>query len=188
MFVLNTKKPTTMEEKKRSVTINSLNYGLITGAVIIVYSLLLYIANLYMNKGLGFVAYVFLLGGMFWGTLEYRKKSMNGYMTYGQAFSSAFLIGLFAGIIGTIYMFIFVQYINPGMVNEIIEQTRVKLQDQNLTEDQIESALDYTRKFTTPLMMTIWGLVAYTLISLVLGLLSAIFLKKPDPNATTSAL
>ena len=177
-----------MEEKKQSVVANALNFGLITGAVVIVYSLLLYIANLYMNRSLGFVAYVLLLGGMAWGTLEYRKKSMNGFMTYGQAFSSCFLIGLFAGILATIYMFVFVQYIHPGLVNEVIEQTRIKLQEQNMTEDQIESALDYTRKFTTPIMMTIWGLVGYSLISLVLALVAAIVLKKPDPNAQTSAL
>ena len=177
-----------MEEKKQSVVANALNFGLITGAVVIVYSLLLYIANLYMNRSLGFVAYVLLLGGMVWGTLEYRKKSMNGFMTYGQAFSSCFLIGLFAGILATIYMFVFVQYIHPGLVNEVIEQTRIKLQEQNMTEDQIESALDYTRKFTTPIMMTIWGLVGYSLISLMLALVAAIVLKKPDPNAQTSAL
>jgi len=177
-----------MEEKKPSLAINALNYGLITGAVLIVYSLLLYIANLYMNKPLGYISYLFLLAGMVWGTIEYRKKALNGFMTYGQAFSSCFLIGLFAGILGTIYMFVFINYINPGFVNEIIEQARIQMQAKNLNDDQIESALDYTRKFTTPLMMTVWGLVAYSLMSAILGLLAAIFLKKTDPDIPSSAL
>jgi len=188
MFVSNTKKITAMEEKKPSPSGNALNYGLITGAVLIVYSLLLYIANLYLNKSLGYVGYVFLLGGMVWGTLEYRKKVTNGFLTYGQAFSSCFLIGLFAGILGAIYMFIFAQFINPGFVNEIIEQARIQMQAKNLTDDQIETALSYTRKFTSPVMMMIWGLVGYALVSVVLGLLAAIFLKKEDPNATASSL
>ena len=177
-----------MEEKKTTVASNALNYGLITGAVLIVYSLLLYIANLYLNKSLGYISYIFLLGGMVWGTLEYRKKAGNGFLTYGQAFNSCFLIGLIAGILATIYMFVFVKYINPGFINEIIEQARVKLQTQNLTDDQIETALDYTRKFTTPAMMTIWGLVIYAIISAVLGLITAIFLKKADPNAPPASL
>ena len=45
-----------MEEKKTSVAGNALNYGLITGAVVIVYNLLLYITNLYMNQSLGLVS------------------------------------------------------------------------------------------------------------------------------------
>jgi hypothetical protein len=177
-----------MEEKKRSVSANALNYGLITGAVLIVYSLILFISNLYLNRSLGYVSYLFMLGGMVWGTLEYRKKNENGLMTYGDAFTSCFMIGLFAGILGTIYIFVFAKFINPGFINEIIEQARVKMQAKNLSEDQIETALDYTRKFTTPLWMIIWGFLIYVLMSLVLGLLAAIFLKKADPNAPKSVL
>jgi len=188
MFVVNPQNINIMEEKKRSLSSNALNYGLITGAVLIVYSLLLYIANLYLNKTLGYVGYVFLLGGMVWGTLEYRKKAANGFLTYGQAFNSCFLIGLFAGILAAIYMFVFAQFINPGLINEIIDQAKASFQDKNMTDDQIETALDYARKFTSPIMMMIWALVGYTIVSLILGLLAAIFLKKADPNAPTSAL
>ena len=177
-----------MEEKKPSVTGNALNYGLITGAVLIVYSLLLFIVNLYLNKTLGYISFVFLLGGMVWGTLEYRKTAGNGFLTYGQAFNSCFLIGLFAGVLGAIYAFVFAQYIHPGYVNEIIDQARIQLQEKNLSDDQIESALDSTRKFTSPLLMMIFGLLGYAIISAILGLLAAIFLKKVDPSAPTSAL
>jgi len=93
-----------MEEKKHSVSANSLNYGLITGGVMIVFNLILFISNLYMNQSLGYIGYLFMLGGMVWGTLEYRKKLQNGFMTYGEAFSSCFLIGLFAGILGVVIL------------------------------------------------------------------------------------
>ena len=178
-----------MEEKKRSVSANALNYGLITGAVMIVFNLILFISNLYMNRTLGYIGYVFMLGGMVWGTLEYRKKLENGFMTYGEALTSCFLIGLFAGILGVIYIVIFAKFINPGFINEIVEQARAQMQSKNnLTEDQIETALDYTKKFTTPVWMAIWGLLGSAFMSLILGLLAAIFLKKVDPNAPKSAL
>jgi len=177
-----------MEEKKTSVAINALTYGLMTGAVVIVYSLLLYIANLYMNEPLRYVSFLIFLGGMIWGTFEYRKKMTGGFLTYGQAFSSCFLIGLFAGIIGAIYSFVFVEFIYPGLINEILEQARVKIQEKNLTEDQIETAMDWTRKFTSPVMMLISSLFMDTIISVILGLIAAIFLKKVDPNTPTSAI
>ena len=37
-------------------------------------------------------------------------------------------------------------------------------------------------------MMMIFGFLAYAVISAILSLLAAIFLKKDDPGATTSAL
>jgi hypothetical protein len=178
-----------MEEKKHSVSANSLNYGLITGGVMIVFNLILFISNLYMNQSLGYIGYLFRLGGMVWGTLEYRKKLQNGFMTYGEAFSSCFLIGLFAGILGVVYIVIFAKFINPGFINEIVEQARIKMQAKNnLTEDQIETALDYTRKFTTPVWLAIFGLLGSAFMSVVLGLLTAIFLKKTDPGTSQSTM
>lgn len=173
-----------MEEKKNSSIQNAMIYGLITGVVMIVFHLLMFIMNLYMNRSIQYVSYLLLLAGMVYGTYDYRKKSTGGFMTYGQAFSSLFLIGLFAGILGAIYSFIFASYIHPGIINEIIDQARAGMQDKNMTDDQIETALQYTRKFTSPAMMLIFGLLGYSIISLILGLLAAIFLKKNDPNAT----
>ena len=172
-----------METKKPSVSANAINYGLITGAVMIVYSLILYIANLYMNRNLGYISYVFLVAGMGWGTFELRKKYENGLMTYGEAFISCFLIGLFAGILSTIYIFVFAKFINPGFINEILEQSRVQMQARNMNDDQIETAMEYTKRFTSPVWLVIWGFVAYVFMSLVLGLIAAIFLKKTDSSA-----
>lgn len=59
-------------------------------------------------------------------------------------------------------------------------------QNANLSEEQIETALSYTAKFTTPVMMMVWGFITYIVISAIIGLLAAIFIKKEDPslNAT----
>ena len=64
-------------EKKQSVAANALTYGLIAGAVIIVYSLVLYIANIYLNKGVSSISYLFLLAGMVWGCLLYTSDAAD---------------------------------------------------------------------------------------------------------------
>ena len=104
-------------------------------------------------------------------------------MTYGEAFISCFLIGLFAGILSTIYIFVFAKFINPGFINEILEQSRAQMQARNMTDDQIETAMEYTKRFTSPIWLVIWGFVAYIFMSLVLGLIAAIFLKKTNSSA-----
>jgi len=177
-----------MEEKKRSVSIQGVYYGLLTGVVLIVYSLLLFILNQHLNKTLGYVGYLFLIGGMVWGTLEYRKTYMNGFMSYGKAFTACFMIGLFAGILASLYMFVFAQFIHPGFVQELLDQTREQIvnRNANLTEEQIEQAVSTSAKFMSPPLMAIWGFIAYTLISAVISLILAIFLKKEDPSLKTS--
>ncbi|MCK9205384.1 MAG: DUF4199 domain-containing protein [Bacteroidales bacterium] len=177
-----------MEEKVRSTTVQGLYYGLITGIGLILLSLILYIAGLYMNKWLSSISYLILIGGVVYGTVDYRKNYLNGYMTYGKAFTLCFLIGLFAGLLAAIYTFLFAQFIHPGFVGEILEQSRQQMvtTSPNMSEEQIESALAMTAKFTSPVMMMVFGAITYAVLSAVLGLVAAIFLKKEDPSLTSS--
>jgi hypothetical protein len=173
-----------MEEKPRSVLSNGIFYGLITGAALIVFSLIMFLLDLYLNRAVSWIGYIFLVAGMIWGTLEFRKKEANGFLTYGRAFSSCFWIGLFAGIVASVYLFIFVQFIHPAFINELLDQMREKMLTSNpdMSEDQMEQAISMSSKFMSPVMMTVWGLAAYAAISAVIGLILAIFLKKDDPS------
>ncbi len=177
-----------MEEKPRSVISNGIYYGLISGGAMIVFSLIMFLLDLYLNKTVGWIGYVFLIAGMIWGTLEYRKKYSNGFLSYGKAFSSCFWIGLFAGILASFYLFLFVQFIHPGFINELLDQMRTNMLTSNpeMSDDQIEQAVSMSSKFMSPVMMTVWGLAAYTALSAVIGLILAIFLKKEDPSLNTS--
>jgi hypothetical protein len=173
-----------MEEKKRSVSSNGLFYGLITGGAMIVLSLILFLLDLYMNRAVNWISYLVVIGGMVWGTLEYRKKYSNGFLTFGKAFSSVFMIGLFAGIVSSIYLYIFIQFIHPGFVNELLDQARanILLSNPNMSDEQIEEAVSMSAKFMSPVMMVVWGLVTYAILSAIAGLILAIFLKKEDPS------
>ena len=177
-----------MEEKSRSVISNGIYFGLITGAALIVFSLIMFLLDLYLNKAVNWIGYIFLIAGMIWGTIEFRKKYSGGFLTYGKAFSSCFWIGLCAGIISTIYFFIFIQFIHPGFVNELLDQVRSNMVTSNpeMTEEQVENAVSMSSKFMSPMMMTFWGLGAYAAMSAIFSLIIAIFLKKEDPSLNTT--
>ena len=64
-----------MEEKTRSSTQNAMYYGLITGAALVVYSLILYITEQYMNRALGYISFVMLVGGMVWVHWNIEKRT-----------------------------------------------------------------------------------------------------------------
>ena len=177
-----------MEEKTRSSTQNALYYGLITGAALVVFNLILYITDQHMNKSLGYFAFVLIVGGMVWGTLEYRKTYLGGYISYGKAFTSCFMIGLFSGIVAAIYIFIFAQFIYPGYSEEILEKAREGMMSSNqqMSDEQLDTAMEWTRKFTSPVMMAVWSFVTYLFFSAILALLTSIFLKKEDKSITSN--
>ncbi len=177
-----------MEEKQRTGMSNGLFYGAITGVALIIFSLIMFLLDLYLNKSVSWISYLVLAAGMLYGTLDYRKKHTNGYMTYGKAFTACFWIGLFAGIIASLYMFVFAQFIHPGFVQELLDQARTNMlaAKPDMSEEQLEQAISMTAKFMSPVMMSIWGIVVYAASSAVIGLILAIFLKKEDPALNAS--
>ncbi len=62
-----------MEEKLRTTTVNGIYYGLMTGAGLIIISLILFLTDLYMNKGVSSIEYLVLIAGMVYGAIDYRK-------------------------------------------------------------------------------------------------------------------
>jgi hypothetical protein len=177
-----------MEEKPRTVLSNGRYFGLITGAAMIVFSLIMFLSDLYLNQAVNWIGYIFLIAGMVYGTLEYRKKYSNGFLSYGKAFSSCFWIGIFAGIIASVYFYIFVQFIHPGFINELLDQMRANMIESNpeMSDDQMEQAISMSAKFMSPVMMTLWALAGYAAVSAIIGLILAIFLKKEDPSLNTT--
>lgn len=175
-----------MEEKPRSVSSNALWFGVITGAALILFSLILFLMGMHTNNYLAYLGYLILIGGMAWGTLEYRKKYLGGFMPYSKAFLSCFLIGLFAGVIIAIYMFVFAKFIHPGFIQELLDISRTKIIETNsgMTDEQVEQALEMSAKFMSPVMMAIWSFVGYAIASVILGLIVAIFVKKEDKTMT----
>ena len=177
-----------MEEKPRSVSVNALWYGLIAGAGMIVYSLILFLLDQHTNRYLGLLGLLVLAGVMVWGTIDYRNKYLGGYMAYGKAFVSCFLIGLVATIISIVYFYFFVTLIHPGFLNEMTDLTREQLINQypDWSDEQIEQMMNSQSFMMKPAVMTIFGLIQYLIISAVMALIAAIFIKKEDKSLNTS--
>ncbi|MBI9039510.1 MAG: DUF4199 domain-containing protein [Bacteroidales bacterium] len=167
-----------METKKLSASKFSLGYGLIIGALLIILSLVLNMFGMKQAQNYNWISYVIILAGIIWGSLVYRNSYSEGLITYGQSFSVGFLIGLYAAILSTIFSFIYLSYINPGSINEILEITRENLYDQELSDDQIEQAMNFTEKMTTPIIMSGIVLIWNTICAVVFALIVSIFVKK----------
>ena len=158
---------------------NALIYGLILGAITVVYSIILWLFGQTTNKALGYVNLIFSAGVMFYATKEYRDKQLDGYMMYGTAFTSNFLIGLYSCIIGAVYTFFLYQFIDPGLINTMKDVTEAAMQkNPSLSQEQIEQAMATTSKFMTPGIITVFAFIFGAIFSAILALLVSIFHKK----------
>ncbi|MBN2275477.1 MAG: DUF4199 domain-containing protein [Bacteroidales bacterium] len=174
-------------ENKPGLLQHTMTWGAITGIVLIIYSLLLYLLNQTYNQALGFISYVFLIGGILIGSFAYRDKVLGGKISYGNAFVTGLLITVFAGILSSFFSFILVRFVDPGMVEQAIVKTEENLMNRGLSEDQIEIAIERSRKFISSPMTVVWGIFIFTLIGSVISLITAAIVKKegsPFDNET----
>ncbi|NVN95741.1 MAG: DUF4199 domain-containing protein [Bacteroidetes bacterium] len=171
-------------QKTKSIAANAMTYGIMVGFAMIVYSVILYAFDLSMNKALSWVSYILLITAMYIGSTKYRTSYTDtGYLPYGKAFLSNFLIGLFASILMLIWTYIFLKFIDKGMINQILEKTQEGMLESNpnMTQEQMDMAMKYTKIFMRPEIMAIVGLLSTAFFSVILSLIIAFFVKKEEP-------
>jgi len=159
---------------------NSMLYGAYLGLSLILVSVLFY--SLSFENGIVsmLVNYAVLIVWVAVGTISFRDNKLNGFLSYGKAYTSGILIIIFGAFITSIYMYFFVTVIEPDFMNKVIEKMTEDLQEQGKSAEEIDMAVSWTKKFSTPLMLTFMTFIGQVFWGALLNLIVAIFLKKKD--------
>ncbi len=159
-----------------------LNFGLITGLILIVLELVFYLIELPRESPIRWVSFLVYIGAIIWAAKSFRDLKSGGFISYGRSFSIGFMTGFVAAILVAVYIFIFFQYIDPAMVQQIIDQQEATLIKRypDWSDVQIEQAMNMSSKFMTPPMIAIWGLVASLIGVLLISLVASIFIKREE--------
>lgn len=172
-----------MENEKVSSWKANLNWGLILGFVLIIYSALLYFMDQSLNKTLGLLSIVIYIALIFLGIKAYRDNYLNGFISYGQAVGAGVIISLYAAILTAIFGYLLYAVIDPGLVQKMLDMSEQQMLDKGLSDDQVEMALKMSAKFMSPLVLTIGSLFNGVFFGLIISLIEAIFLKREGTPA-----
>lgn len=107
-----------------------------------------------------------------------RDHDLGGEMSYGKSLGFMMQTALPAAIIVSFYSYIFFTFISPESLVKIIDSQGEQLAKQGKSDEEIEQMLGYTRMFTTPLWMTVFGTFGTMLQLFIFALIASIFAKK----------
>src|SRR5690606_9041213 len=171
-----------MEDNKPKTGKIALTYGLILGAISIIFALMLYSLDMHYQGGmmvLG-VSLVITIAVMVIGMIQF-KKANNGFISFGQGLKVGVGIGLIGGIIGIIFNQVMAGLIDPQMMEKAMEYQRgLLLETSKLTPEQVDAQMEMGKKFTTPSMQIMFGLIYSVVASFLLSLIPALILKRPE--------
>ncbi|MFK5857331.1 MAG: DUF4199 domain-containing protein [Bacteroidota bacterium] len=173
-----------MEEKMKSAFMPSLMPGIYLGFALIIYTLILFVLDIDMESPAKYVSYVLMAVGLYLSIVSFRDKHLDGFISYGKAFSAGFYTGLFASLLGAIFTLFYVQYIDTELIANILIVAEEGMLEQNpdMSNEQLDQALSMTEMFTSPIMLGVISFIANLLLSAVLSLIIAIFAKRENQN------
>ncbi len=151
--------------------------GLILSAVSIVFSVIMYVFNLYEYGWLSWVNLILIMGGIIYGNILFANQSNNN-VTFGNIFAHGFKITAVIIVITTVYTLLAFKVLFPDMIDIVLEIQRKKmLENPKLTDEMIEQAINLSKKFFVPFAIggTILG-TGFT--GAIASLLGAAFAKK----------
>ncbi len=170
-----------MENQNASVGKSALTYGLYLGLALVVYSLILYLAGLTGNKAAGWVTYLIMIGMLAFTMINYREKVNGGFLKYGQGVGLGVLTAVYGGVLSAIFSFILIKFIDPGIVEQIVNQAMEEAMASGANEQALEMAEKMVRMFTSPTAILLMGVVGSAFMGAIFSLILAAIFKKEPP-------
>jgi amino acid transporter len=114
--------------------------------------------------------------------MQYGKQMTTG-VTFGKVFGYGFKIALVISILMVLYSFLSFYVIFPELTDQILVKTRTDLEAKGgLSEEQIDQAVNMTKKFMQPIPIAIFAFLATLFFGTIGALLGAAFTKKSEPG------
>ena len=170
-----------MENQKSSATQTMLNYGLILGILSILMSVGIYAMGMIYEQGIAvmLLSFVIMAVVIFLGLKNF--KGVNGSLTLGQALKVGLGIALISAIISVIYNQIFINFIEPDFMENMMKVGEQKMLEQNpnMTDEQLEVAKGMQEKMSSPLIGIAFGIIGSLFFGFIISLIEGLILKTP---------
>lgn len=155
-----------METKPTSPAIK----GIMISLVLIVFSLVLEFMGQSQNKGLGSIGLLFFVVGIIWGCILYAKQ-LDGNVTFGNVFADGFKTSAAVTAIMVVFVIISLKLLFPETIDKAMEIAQKEMTAKNMPEDQMETGMNITRKFFTPIVVgaTLFTYLAVGAIASLIG-------------------
>jgi hypothetical protein len=167
----------------------AIKWGLITGAVYIIHSLVLTLMGIGPGQsdpgmmGLSFLINVILFGVTFFtvytGVKDIRDNEMGGFIDFKSAFKSGMKIALIAALISAVFGLLNMYVINPGIMEEM--NAAMEESYEKMEPDQAEAMSKWMGFMKNPILLAFFGILWVAFWGIIKSLIAASMLKKEAP-------
>lgn len=173
-----------MEEKSIPTQKISVNYGLLLGILSVVLGVVLYITNAYLSPhwSHAVISYALFIIFVVLGIRAY-KKANGGFLSLTQAIKVGISIALISALISSLWQVLLSEVIEPNLMEQMMEvqQTQMIEQNPNMTQEQIDMAMEWSASFQSPWVMVPFALITNIFFGLIVALIAGLAMRQKRP-------
>ena len=130
----------------------------------------------------GWLGVPFLVLFIWMAMNERKQEDYGGNMTYGQCIGTGTLVGLFAGIVVGIFIYVYFTAINPGFVDFMVQKQQAAMQAQQMDPEKLRGAMSMMKSMFIPFGVG-GALLGDTIFALIISLIVGAFVKTKEGEA-----
>ncbi len=167
-------------EQQSTTARAALKWGLISGVASMIFITILYITGQAANGGLASAGIIITIVTMVMAMKEFRSAN-GGFMAYGQGLGIGTLMAGISGFISSTYGYLYNEFIDPTLRQQILDKTREDLENRGMDAAQIDAAMEMTAKFSSPGITFALGIIMAIIIGFIISLIISAIMKKDKP-------
>jgi hypothetical protein len=121
------------------------------------------------------------IGIVVWGIKSFKSEN-GGFLSWGQGVKIGVGIAILAGLINVVYTYVLMNFIEPDLMNQMMEVQNQMYIDAGMTEEQIENTNEMSKKFQSPGITAAMGIIAYAIGGFIVSAIGAAIMKKSEEN------
>jgi Protein of unknown function (DUF4199) len=158
-----------------------IRYGLLTGLVTAIFSFVMNVAHMEQSP-LRFLSLLVLIGGIVLA-LRFYKANTGGFMSFGQGVGIGTVLSAMAGVIGAVFSYVYINFVDPEMVTRIMDKARADMEARGgMSDEQIDQAMSFTAKFMNGPILAASVVLGTIIFGLLASLVVSAVLKNPRPD------
>jgi hypothetical protein len=167
--------------EKPSTARIALKWGFISAIVIVVYTIILYSTFLFKQTYLSWLSFIPLFWGIILAIREFKKIN-NNYVTISDGLNLGTLMSAVTGLISGISNFIYTNFINLNILNELNNIQREQMLSQGYSIEKVNQDMEMITKYSTPSIIFLTIFIGYIIAGFIFSLIVSAIVKHSKPE------
>ncbi len=162
-----------------------INFGLILGAISVIFQLMLYFLDMhYKNDSTaGIVSLIIMVGVLLYSFIQF-KKSNKGFISLSEALKIGLGVSLVSALVGIIYTQILLNILDPDTMKKSLELSleNMRIQNPEMPQEALDTVRSIQEKMSNPIIFSAIQIIFALFFGFIISLIGGLIVKKSKPE------